>query len=232
MMRSSWAVCAFSAVALMGAAQPHAAQPQGKIVCWKDAAGKVVGCGDKVPPEYLGSGTRELDKQGNVRKTGESAQETAKRQAQEKEIAEAKVIENRRLMEQKRKDDALLNTFTNVKEIDLKRDRELQALNNFLTQQGAALKGANERLAEAKKRAETFDKDKKPLPPVVKEDLSRAEREKSRVEGEIAANEKAKNDTVDKYAEYRRRFMELKGIAPVTDEPAKAAATAPPPAKK
>jgi len=24
----------------------------GKIVCWKDKAGKVVGCGDRVPPEY------------------------------------------------------------------------------------------------------------------------------------------------------------------------------------
>lgn len=230
MMQSKWAVCASAVVALLGAMHLPAALAQGKIVCWKDAAGKVVGCGDKVPAEFLGSGTRELDKQGNVRKTGESTQEMAKRQAQEKEMAEAKAVENRRLMEQKRQDDALLNTFTNVKEIDLKRDRELQALNNFLTQQTAALKGANERLAEVKKRAETFDKDKKSVPPVIKEDLSRAEREKSRVEREIATNEKAKTDTVAKYAEYRRRFMELKGIAPAADEPAKAAAAPPAPA--
>jgi hypothetical protein len=33
----------------------------GKIVCWKDNAGKVVGCGDKVPPEFQSSGTKELD---------------------------------------------------------------------------------------------------------------------------------------------------------------------------
>ena len=103
-----------SAVALLALAVP-VAYGQSKIVCWKDAAGKVVGCGDKVPAEYAGSGTRELDKQGNLRKTGESEREMAKRQAQEKEVAEAKAVEQRRLKEQKRQDDALLNTFTNVK---------------------------------------------------------------------------------------------------------------------
>ena len=139
------------------------------------------------------------------------------------------------MTEQKRQDDALLNTFSNEKEIDLKRDRELQSLNNFITQQGAALKNANERLADARKRAESFDKDKKPMPPAVKEDIARAEREKARVESDIAANEKAKADTTAKYAEYRKRFMELKGTAPAPAAAAPAttaATTAPPVAKK
>ena len=200
---------------------------QGKIICWKDAAGKVVGCGDKVPAEFLGSGTKELDKQGNVRKTGESVDEASKRQAREKEQAQAMTEESRRLTEQKRQDSALINTFSNEKEIDLKRDRELQALNNFIMQQSAALKNANERLADAKRRAASFEQDKKPVPPAAKEDVARAEREKTRVESEIAANEKAKVDTTTKYAEYRKRFMELKGTTPA---PAAAAPTAPAPA--
>lgn len=217
----------------LGAPVVHA---QGKIVCWKDAAGKVVGCGDKVPAEYAGSGTKELDKQGNVRKTGESADEAAKRQAREKESAQANLEEKKRLTEQKRQDDALLNTFSNEKEIDLKRDRELQALNNFITQQSAALKNANERVADARKRTEGFEKDKKTVPPAAKEDLARAEREKARVEIEIAANEKAKADTTTKYAEFRKRFMQLKGTtpAPAAAVPAPATTTAatPAPAKK
>src|SRR6186997_1420568 len=77
---------------------------QGKIVCWKDASGKVVGCGDKVPLEYTGSGTKELDKQGNVRKTGESTEEAAKRQVREKEQARATAEEKKRVTEQKRQD--------------------------------------------------------------------------------------------------------------------------------
>jgi len=210
------------------------AHAQGKIVCWKDASGKVVGCGDKVPAEYANSATKELDKQGNVRKTGESAQETAKRQAQEKELVLAKEEEKKRTMERKRQDDALLNTFTNEKEIDLKRDREIQSLNNFITQQNGALKSANDRLAEVRKRAESYEKEKKPLPPVVKEDLTRAEREKVRIETDIATNEKSKTDTTVKYADYRKRFMELKGTGAAGDAttPAPATTAAPVAAKK
>jgi DNA repair exonuclease SbcCD ATPase subunit len=222
MFRTKFAVCVAAAVALFAFGVPGA-QAQGKIVCWKDAAGKVVGCGDKVPPEYLGSGTRELDKLGNVRKTGESAEEAARRRAKEKEQSQATEEEKKRQAVQKRQDDTLVNTFTNVKEIDLKRDRELQALNNFITQQNAALKGANERLAEARKRTESYEKEKKPVAPVVKEDVARAEREKTRVESEIAANEKSKAEITVKYAEYRTRFMELKGIEPAP--PAAAPAT-------
>lgn len=205
----SLAGIALAAVTFAATAQQ--AKGGGKIVCWKDASGKVIGCGDKVPPEYAGSATRELDKQGNVRKLGESEQEVAKRQTQEKELAIAKAEEKRRQMEQKRQDDALLNTFSNEKEIDLKRDRELQALNNFGTQQTAALKNANDRFVDAKKRVEAFEKDKKAVPAPAKEDLARAEREKARIESDIAANEKAKIDTTAKYAEYRKRYAELKG---------------------
>jgi hypothetical protein len=234
MMQTNFAIQIAAGVAVfaLGAPVVHA---QGKIVCWRDASGKVVGCGDKVPAEFLGNATKELDKEGNVRKTGESADVIAKRKAEDKERAVAKEEESKRLKEQKRQDDALLNTFSNEKEIDLKRDRELLALNNFITQQSAALKVANERWTDAKKRADAMEKDKKPLPPTLKEDLARAERDKTRVEGEIATNEKAKAETNAKYAEYRKRFMTLKGVTP-TESPAAAApaatAVAPAPAKK
>ncbi len=209
----------------------------GSIVCWKDASGKVVGCGDKVPPEYLNSGTRELDKRGNVRKTGESAEDAAKRKVQDQEQAKIKEEEQKKISEQKRQDSALLNTFTNEKEIDLKRDRELNALDNNITQQRGALKAANARLTEAQQRAAAFDKgnkDKKPAPAGIKDDLTRAEGENARLEKDIAAREKDKLDTVTKYAAYKKRFQELKGITPTaTTPPAPATtATAPSPAKK
>jgi len=229
MIRNEPIVC-LTAIALVFFALGASAAQQ--IVCWKDASGKVIGCGDKIPPEYAGSATKELDKEGNVRKTNESAEEATKRKVQEKEQTLAKAEEKKRMVEQKRQDDALLNTFSNEKEIDLKRDRELRALDNFITQQNAALKSANERMVEIRKRAEIYEKDKKPLPPVIKEDLARAEREKARVEGEIAANEKAKTDTTANYAEYRRRFMELKGVAPVAAPATTVTPVAPATAKK
>ena len=213
-------IAATAALALaLGFAPAAVAQSKGggKIVCWKDKSGKVVGCGDKVPLEYTDSATKELDKGGNVRKTGESAEEAAKRRTQEQEHAQAKAEEQKRVAEQKRQDSALLNTFSNEKEIDLKRDRELQAIDNNVIQQRAALKVANDRVADAQQRAAAFEKtnkDKKPAPQGIKDDIVRAEDGKARLEQDIAAKEKDKQDTLTKYAAYKKRFMELKGTAP------------------
>lgn len=230
------------AVLVVGALPVSGAHAQGKgggsIVCWKDASGKVVGCGDKVPAEFANSGTRELDKRGNVRKTGESAEEAAKRKAKDAEQAKQKEDDQKKAAEQKRKDSALLATFANEKEIDLKRDRELQAIENTLTQQRAALKLANDRLADAQGRAAAFEKgnkDKKPAPPGIKEDIARAEGEKGRLEKDVADKEKSKESTMTTYAEYRKRFQELKGTAPTpaaSTPPAAAAPTPAAPAKK
>jgi hypothetical protein len=128
-------------------AAPAQAQTQskgGKIVCWKDASGKVVGCGDSVPPEYQSSATMELDKGGVTRKTTESAAEAAKRQAREKEVAAQKAEEEKRRAEQKRQDNALLNSYTSAAEIDQRRDRDLQPIIQQITQMQATLKTAPE----------------------------------------------------------------------------------------
>jgi hypothetical protein len=70
-----------------------------------------------------------------------------------------------------------VNTFSNEKEIDLKRDRELQAIDNNLTQQKAALKPlANGwRMRSSAAAFEKNNKDKKPVPQVIKDDVARAE---------------------------------------------------------
>jgi chromosome segregation ATPase len=226
-------------VVVFGLAAAPTVFAQKKIVCWKDASGKVVGCGDKVPLEYANNSTKELDKDGNTRKTGESVDEAAKRKAREQEQAQAKADDQKRMAEQRRQDTALINTFSNEKEIDLKRDREIQAIDNNVTQQRAALKVANERLADAQQRAAAFEKsnkDKKPLSPVIKDDLARAEGEKVRLEKDITAKEKSKQDTETTYAAYKKRYQELKGTVPAptaaTPVPATAASAAPAAAKK
>jgi hypothetical protein len=219
----------FATVLAFGLGTAPSAFAQGKIVCWKDASGKVVGCGDKVPAEYLNNSTKELDKLGNTRKTGESVEEAAKRKVREQEQAQTKADEQKRVAEQRRQDTALINTFSNEKEIDLKRDREIQAIDNSVIQQRAALKVANERLADAQQRAAAFEKgnkDKKPLSPAIKDDLARAEGEKARLEKDIAGKEKNKQDTATTYAAYKKRYQELKGTAPAPAAAAPAPATA------
>ena len=146
MLVRSLAAMALAPLAL--ASLPALAQPadkgSGKIICWKDKSGKVVGCGDRVPPEFQSSGTKELDQRGVTRKTTESADDVAKRQAKEKEIAEQKAVEQKRLAEQKRQDNALLASYTTAVEIDQRRDRDLQPVNQQIQQAQTALKTADE----------------------------------------------------------------------------------------
>jgi hypothetical protein len=150
MVNSTWVraiLVAALAPLVLGAATAYAqatgSKDKGaKIVCWKDKSGKVVGCGDRVPPEYQSSATKELDQRGVTRKTTESAEEAAKRQARDKELAAQKVADEKRLAEQKRQDNALLNSYTTAAEIDQRRDRDLQPLNQQISQYQAALKTA------------------------------------------------------------------------------------------
>jgi hypothetical protein len=224
--RSSFAMAI--ALALVATASPAIAQSKGggKIVCWKDKAGKVVGCGDSVPPEYQTSATKELDRRGVTRKTTDSADEVAKHRARDEELARQKAEEQKKLAEQKRQDSALINTFANEKEIDAKRDRELQQIDLQQSQLQTAFKGATDRHNALKARSDAAEKSKKPVPDIQKDDLARAAADKEKLENSIAAKEKEKQEVRQRYAEYRKRFAELKGTSQSPAAPAPKPGTA------
>jgi chromosome segregation ATPase len=203
------ALTIFGACVLVAFAGPAAAQ--GKIVCWKDKAGKVLGCGDKVPPEFQDSATKELDKRGLTRKTTESNEEATRRREQDKELDQQKAEQARLVAEQKRQDAALINTYTSEQEIDAKRDRDLGVVDLQVNQLQVSLKGATERYNEAKGRVDGIEKTKKPVPDNIREDLTRAEAEKRKIEENIVAKQKEKEEVRKRYADYRKRYTELRG---------------------
>lgn len=178
-------------------ASPALAQ-SGKFVCWKDKTGKVVGCGDTVPPEYRDNAATQVDRKGQARGTVESAEEAARRKAQEEASAKQKAEEKRRLAEQQRLDAALLNTYSSEREIDDRRNRDLEQVDLAITQIQAPLKNATDRYNDAKKRN-------------ARDDMARAEAEKQKFEREIAAKEKEKTEIADRYAVQRKRYVELRG---------------------
>lgn len=210
-MRSLPWVAVAALAALFAAAGPAAAQ-QKKIVCWTDKSGKVVGCGDTVPPEYRDSATKVLDRRGVTRATTESVEEAAKRRAQEQDAAKRKAEEEKRLAEQRRRDAMLLATYSNEREIDQKRDRELQQLDLQIGQLRVSFKAASARYEEAKARAGAAKKDARLAQPALTEELARAAAEKERLEKAIAAKEKEKEGLREHYAEQKRRFAELKAL--------------------
>jgi DNA repair exonuclease SbcCD ATPase subunit len=201
---------ALAAVVALVAMPGTAAAQTGRIVCWKDKAGKVVGCGDKVPPEYQANATREMDSRGVTRKTSESLEETNRRREKEQEAARLKTDEDRKALDQKRQDTALMETYSNEKEIDLKRDRDIQVLDLQLEQLNVSLKNTTQRYEEAKARVDGNEKSKKPVPPALKEELSRVTQDKQRFEQSIATKQKEKEELRAKYAEYRKRYSELR----------------------
>jgi hypothetical protein len=206
------AMLAAFALANHAAAQAPA-KGGGKIVCWKDKSGKVVGCGDTVPPEYRTSATTELDKRGVQRKTTESAEDEANRRAREKELAAQKAADEKKAADQRRQDSALLATYANEQEIDMKRDRELKVIETQLQQMRGAVKNAEVRLADAKARKSDAD-------------AARASTDIANQQKAIAAKEKEREGLRETYAAQKKRYQELKGTAPA----APAAATAPAPA--
>jgi hypothetical protein len=230
--RSPSYVAAALAIAVAGAAcgwwADATAQDSKKsrIFCWKYKTGKTVGCGDKVPPEYQDSATREMDARGVTRGTTESAEEAARRRAQEQETAKVRAEDARKAADQKRQDTALLNTFTSDKEIDQKRDRDLQQADNQMNQVKTSLKNATDRYDEVKARSDTAAKDKKGPSDALKDELTKATSEKQRFEQMVTAKEKEKEEITRRYAEQKKRYLELRGEAPApTPASAKQAGT-------
>jgi hypothetical protein len=214
-----------AAAVLMAAAGGALAQAPskggGKIVCWKDKAGKVVGCGDRVPPEFQDSATKELDRTGVTRKTSETSAERAKREAEEKALEAKRADEKKRIAEQRRQDTALINTFSNEKEIDLKRDRDLQVVETQMNQQRVVHKNAVARLAEMQKRIDAAQKEKAPVSDYNKEELARAEADRAKAEQGMAAHEKEKAEIIKRYSDMKDRYIMLRGGAPASTAAAK-----------
>jgi len=197
-----------------------------KIICWKDKSGKVVGCGDRVPPEFQQNESRQLDSQGIPRKTNVSAEEAARQKEEAARKAAIKAEEDRKIAEQRRLDSALMNTYTSEKEIDQRRDRELQVVDLQIQQLTVSQKSAADALAALQKRYESAAKGGKPSVSLIDE-LARAGEEKKRIDARIAEKHKDKEDITRRYTEQKIRFAELKGSA-ASQPPA----AAPAPAKK
>ena len=202
----------FAALLLATGVTQTQAQGSGKIICWKDKSGKVVGCGDKVPPEFQDSATKELSQRGVTIKQSDAPLTAGQRRAQQAD-AERKQAEEQKAAAQRRQDKAILDTFTNEKEIDLKRARDVQQLESTIETLQTNLKNANDRQAQGRARIEQSRKNKKPVPPAVQQEFDRSEGEKAKIEIQIAQKRKEIAALNQKYDEIKKRFAELMGGA-------------------
>lgn len=188
----------------VGALALFAAPALGNMYKWVDEKG-VTHYGDSIPPEYVRSGTTELNKQGRAVKRTAPALTPEQIRAQEEE-RNRRLEDEKAAREQKRKDDALLATYTSVKEIDQLRARNIAAVEGVV-------KGAQNRIAELKKRKaelEELEKGKKPLTAEMRREQKSIEQELPVQTGLMEQKSKELSGIQAKFDGERRRFEEIK----------------------
>ena len=230
-MHSLRSVSLVAMLLVIGSGQAYA---QGKIICWKDKSGKVVGCGDTVPPEYQDSAVKELSRRGVTVNQSEPPLTPEQKKAQQAE-SERKQADARQKEELRRKDKALLDTFSNEKEIDLKRGRDVQLIESNIETLQTNLKNANDRQLDSRVRIEQAKKKNQPVPPQAQEEFDRAESDKAKIQAQIDQKRKDIAELNQRYDDMKKRFRELRGgtagASPTSGAPTASGATpAPAPA--
>jgi uncharacterized protein DUF4124 len=198
----------FAALAPALAQMPGPAAPQRMYKC-TDAKGKVYYT--QVPPrECLGRETTELNKSGMVVKKAERAPTAAEAQAREAE-RKKKAEEDERNKEERRKNLALLNTYSSEKDIEDARARALKEAQDAIAATERTISGAEKRQKELESEKEFYTK--KPLPFKLKQEISNNEIEIRNQNALLEAKKKEISVINAKYDEDKRRYVELTAAA-------------------
>ncbi len=149
---------------------------------WVDENGETH-YGEVVPPEYADRDKTQLD-----------AKKLMVREKTKKSNAgtEEKTPEQLAAIEQRRKDKALLNTYSNEKEIDLARGRNLQQVEARINSIEMQLKTANDSLKGYNQEQANLKNANKGIPDSLRSDIASAQKRKSNLEIDLKeAREKA-----------------------------------------
>lgn len=187
--RILWASLALCAAFSMSA--------EAKLYKWVDDKGETH-YGEVIPPEYADKSRIQFDDKGR---------EIKKKQADDDGSSS---VERKAALEQRRKDNALLNTYSNEKEIDLARDRNLQQVEARINGIQLMIKSAQESVDDFHKEASAI-KAGKPVPPSLQTDIANAENRVVKLKQDLdEANAKAASVRAAFEAD-KLRYRELTG---------------------
>jgi hypothetical protein len=174
-----------------------------------DAKGKVYYT--QMPPaECKDRETQEMNKAGTVVKRHApppTAAERAQMEAKKEEERVRKLEEEKRLQIEKRRNEALLTTYANEKDIDEARARALKDNDD-------AIRETEKRVQAVQKRQNDLEKEKafyanKPLPSKLQQDMHALETELKAQQETMEVRRKQADGINAKYDEDKRRYLEL-----------------------
>jgi len=158
------------------------------------------------PPECLGKATVEMSDHGVVIK--KTKEEVELKEAEEQAKREA--VEKKRAMDKKRLDAALLATYTDKKEIDLARDRNIQPVELAIKGIEPRLKVSQDRLEVLKLQFLEAQKTKSPALASIKKEMNPVKKEVVRLEDELIKRKEEVENIKARFSAERKRFIELK----------------------
>jgi hypothetical protein len=194
-------------IALLAATQAGAAYK-----C-KDEKGKTH-IGDTPPAGCANVVMYEINRAGHVLRQIDPT--LTPEQVKQKEIEEAKRREaEKAAVEQKRKDTALLQSFSSEKEFDIVRDRNIEPLRARIRIAQDRIKDVDKRLKEVDEEAEFYKAGKKKgtkgeMPKALGYEQERLRAEKGTLDKSIAETEKEIEQTREKFDADKRRWVTLK----------------------
>ncbi|MCX7175667.1 MAG: hypothetical protein NT159_17420 [Proteobacteria bacterium] len=176
-----------------------------KSYCCSDERGRQV-CGDSLPRECFGRAYREVSERGTTLRQVE-APLTPEQQAQRDAELASKKKEERAAMEEKRKNQALLNTYSSEKDVDVARARAL-------TDVESRAKEVQAKYTEAVKRKQKLDGElefykKKPMPPELTEQIRASEAEIKAQQNAIEAKRQETEQVRIRFDDEKKRYLEL-----------------------
>jgi len=179
-----------------------------KMYKWVDDQG-VTHYGETIPPEYAGKDRTELNKTGRTVKKEEVLNAEERRAKTEAEAQ--KRTDEAAAVERKRRDKALVNTYSSPAEIDLARSRNLQQVDARVNGVSAQAKIVNDSLLDLQKEADSYKQAGKKLPKSLQEDLDETQARLTKLQQDLDKAKAEKSAMEARYDADKARYKELTG---------------------
>lgn len=179
---------------------------EAKLYKWVDENG-TTHYGETIPPEYAGRDTKKLEK-GRVVDRNETF-DTGKQKTEKGEVAPDKAT-----VEAQRRDNALLNSYSSEKEIDLARDRNLMQVEARINSYTILLKSAQATLDELHKESNALSQKGRKIPQSLTDDIAEAEARVAKLQKDLDTSQKESDSVKARYEADKQRYRELKGLSP------------------
>lgn len=175
---------------------------EAKLYKWVDDKGETH-YSETVPPEYANRDRIQLNEKGR---------EVKKKDKLDDVKSGGRVTpEEQAAIDQRRKDKALLDTYSSEKEIDLARDRNMQQVNARVNSIQLRLQSAQASLGDLNKERDGYTKAGKAIPANLQSDLNETTAKVARLQQELNQAQQEAEAIKARYETDKQRYRELTG---------------------